>query len=191
MASPDPLHTALFLIGAFVPAGMLHTAWLASLRSHAFAIPLDGGRTLRGRRILGDNKGLRGFLVMTPAAAAMFALLHWMLQGSGGAPWPLTSGQYALLGAWAGFGFMAGELPNSFVKRQLDVAPGTAPANRLAAALFFVVDRVDSIVGMLLALACFVAIPAATWGWMLLLGPAIHGSFSVVLHRLGVKARPA
>ena len=46
-----------------------------------------------------------------------------------------TSPGYAALGAWAGLGFMLGELPNSFVKRQLDVAPGMAPRGRAGAAV--------------------------------------------------------
>ncbi|HUJ25422.1 MAG TPA: hypothetical protein VLW85_05355 [Myxococcales bacterium] len=29
-----------------------------------------------------------------------------------------------VLGGYLGFGFVGGELPNSFLKRQLDVAPG-------------------------------------------------------------------
>jgi CDP-2,3-bis-(O-geranylgeranyl)-sn-glycerol synthase len=32
-------------------------------------------------------------------------------------------------------------------------------------------------------------VPAATWLWVLLLGPCLHAMFSVILHRLGVKAR--
>jgi hypothetical protein len=36
------------------------------------------------------------------------------------------------LGVCAGFGFMAGELPNSFVKRQLGIRPGERYASSLA-----------------------------------------------------------
>jgi hypothetical protein len=107
------------------------------------------------------------------------------------ANWPLTIAGYAALGAWAGLGFMLGELPNSFVKRQLDIAPGMAPRGTLAAIGTFVVDRVDSILGMLAFVSIATPTPWLTWGYALFIGPGIHLAFSVLLHRLGVKARPA
>jgi hypothetical protein len=193
----DPLRAAVFLITAFVLAGLAHSAWLRSPRSQRWNVPLDGGHTVRGRRIFGANKTVRGFLVMVPAAAITFAALGALAQlasGGGGAPtglWTLTPGQFAALGAWAATGFMLGELPNSFVKRQLDIAPGEAPQSRVGAVITFLVDRLDSILGMLAAVAIAVPTPWMTWAWVILLGPAIHWSFSVLLFRLGVKARPA
>lgn len=195
MATPDPLRAALFLIVAFVIAGLLHSMWLRSERSRRLAIPLDGGRTFRGRRIFGANKTLRGFAVMVPAAALSFAgvaaLLALPNDTVPSSLWQLSIAQYAALGAWAGLGFMLAELPNSFLKRQLGIGPGEAPRSRAAAIVCFVIDRLDSIVGMLAAVSLAVPTPSAMWGWVILLGPAIHWSFSVLLFRLGVKARPA
>lgn len=195
MPTPDALPAALFLIVAFVIAGLLHSAWLRSARSHRLAIPLDGGLTVRGRRIFGANKTVRGFVVMLPAAAACFAALAALLALPGGAVprslWQMPPSGYALLGAWAALGFMLAELPNSFVKRQFDIGPGEAPRGRVIAVICFLIDRLDSIVGMLAAVTVAVPTPWATWGWVILLGPAIHWSFSVLLYRIGVKARPA
>ena len=103
----------------------------------------------------------------------------------------LDGSGYLALGAWAGFGFMAGELPNSFVKRQLDIAPGQAAASRAGAAVSFVVDRLDSIVGMLLAISLAAPTPWKTWVFVLVIGPGIHFAFSVLLYRIGVKERAA
>jgi hypothetical protein len=194
MSSVDPARAALFLMAAFVLAGLLHSAWLGSPRSRAWQIPLDAGRTFRGRRLLGDNKTIRGFAIMTPAAALSFAALATgaaLLSPGETGLWSLSILQYAALGAWAGLGFMLAELPNSFIKRQLDIAPGAAPRSPLAATACFIVDRLDSIVGMLLAVSLAVPTPWATWAWVLIVGPAIHWSFSVLLFRLGVKARAA
>jgi hypothetical protein len=105
--------------------------------------------------------------------------------------WPLSMGGFAALGAWAGLGFMLGELPNSFVKRQLDIAPGRAPRGSLAMVVCFVADRVDSILGMLVALSVVVPTPPLMWLYVLLIGPGIHLAFSALLYRLGVKARAA
>ena len=57
---------------------------------------------------------------------------------------------------------MAGELPNSFIKRQLDIAPGQASRGSFAYAAQFAIDRLDSIAGMLLALRLVVPVPWRT-----------------------------
>jgi hypothetical protein len=193
--TPDPLACALFLTVAFVLAGLAHSAWLRMPTSRRLLVPLDGGARFRGKRVFGENKTVRGFVVMVPAAATMFALLHlllWRAAPSFAADlWRLDMAGYAALGAWAGLGFMLGELPNSFVKRQFDVTPGMAPPGKLGAAVTFIVDRVDSIVGMLIAISLVAPTPWMTWAYVLLIGPGIHLAFSVLLHRIGVKARPA
>ena len=191
---PDPFVCAIFLIVAFVLAGLLHSAWLRSPASRRLAIPIDGGARFRGRRIFGENKTVRGFVVLIPAAALMFVALAAatrIVPDIASSLWPLGLGGYAALGAWAALGFMLGELPNSFVKRQLDIAPGQAARGHVSAVIGFVVDRLDSIVGMLAAVTLAVPTPWTTWLWVVILGPAIHWSFSVLLYRLGVKARPA
>ena len=193
--TPDPLVEALFIIVAFVLAGLAHSAWLGSRWSSRLMIPLDGGSTIRGRRVLGDNKMVRGFVVMIPAAAIAFAGLFSVLSiavpSVAADMWPLAPVGYLSLGAWAGFGFMVGELPNSFVKRQLDIAPGKPPRSRTGAAVSFVVDRLDSIFGMLVAVSLASPTPWRTWAYVLLIGPGIHFAFSVLLYRIGVKERAA
>ena len=190
----DPLHCALFLILAFMLAGILHSLWLHNRLSQVMAIPLDGGRMFRGRPILGENKTLRGF-VMIPAAALAFAAVAAIISLPQGVPpptlWQLTPAGYAALGTWAGFGFMAAELPNSFVKRQLGILPGQAPASGLTRAICFTIDHLDSIIGMLAAVTVAVHTPWMTWLWVLILGPSIHLLFSWWLFRLGVKRRAA
>jgi hypothetical protein len=194
MPSLDPGACALFLLATFVLAGFAQVAWLASPASQAFAVPVDRGLRFRGRRLFGDNKTLRGFLIMVPASACAFAAVSQIALG--GAPqafglWPLTPSQYALLGAWAGLGFMLGELPNSFVKRQLDIEPGQLTTNRAAALWQLAADRVDSGLGMLIAVAAAVPLPWQTWGLVLLLGWLLHWGFSAALFLLRVKPRPA
>ncbi len=195
ISPPDALSCALFLTVAFIVAGLAHSAWLRTPASRRLLLAVDGGARFRGKRVFGDNKTVRGFVVMVPAAAASFAAFHALV--SRVAPqvaadlWRLDTAGYAALGAWAGLGFMLGELPNSFVKRQFDVAPGMAPPSRAGTALVFVVDRVDSIIGMLVAISLVVPTPWMTWAYVLLIGPGIHLAFSALLYRIGVKARPA
>lgn len=195
VTSLDPLSCALFLIVAFVFAGLAHSAWLQTDVSHRLAVPLDGGARVRGRRVFGDNKTVRGFAVMIPAASIAFvalaALVRRIAPGLADGLWPLTLGEMAALGAWAALGLMLGELPNSFVKRQLDIAPGAAPRGPTARAVGFLIDRYDSILGMLAMVTLVGGVPWGTWGYVIVLGPGVHWSFSLLLYRLGVKERAA
>jgi hypothetical protein len=196
MTRLDPLACAFFLMLAFFLAGLAQVVWLRSALSRWFQSPLDGGQTLAGKRIFGANKTWRGFVVMVPAVGVMFLLLRILgdVLLPGGWPdglWPLSPEVYAGLGCWTGFGFMAGELPNSFCKRQLGIAPGARPARPLAKTLCFTVDRLDSILGAFLALALVVPVPPLSLAFLVLVGPAIHWSFSVCLFFIGLKAYPA
>jgi CDP-diglyceride synthetase len=191
----DPLHCGLFLIMAFMLAGVLQSLWLNNRYSQRLAIPLDGGRMFRGRPIFGENKTVRGFVVMIPAAALAFTVVAILISLPHGEPpatlWQLTPVGYAALGGWAGFGFMAAELPNSFVKRQLGILPGQEPTSGLTKTICFAIDHLDSIIGMLIAVSVAVPTPWMTWLWVLVLGPSIHLLFSWWLFRMGVKGRAA
>jgi CDP-2,3-bis-(O-geranylgeranyl)-sn-glycerol synthase len=177
-----------------VLAGLCQAAWLARPASHRFAVPVDGGRTVRGRRLFGDNKTWRGVVTMVPATGASFALLAALLSASPvrlAGLWPLSPGPYALVGLWAGLGFMAGELPNSFLKRQLGIPPGAAARGPIAGPLFLLIDHVDSAAGMMLALSLVVPVPWPTWIYVAAISPILHGAFSVLVFHLGGKARAA
>src|SRR6185436_1802102 len=100
---PDPLTCALFLTVAFIAAGIAHSLWLRTALSRRLLIPLDGGLRVRGRRLFGENKTVRGFVVMVPAAAVAFAVLDVVLTRAapavGAGLWPLSLTGYAALGA--------------------------------------------------------------------------------------------
>ena len=112
----------------FVPAYLANMAPVV-VRGHAewLAGPMDGGRTWRGRRVLGDHKTWRGLLAGIAVGALTFAAQRWLWQRGiarelalldYGAVHPCTTG--ALLGLGAGLG----DAVKSFVKRRLDIAPG-------------------------------------------------------------------
>ena len=189
-AALDPRACALFLVAAFVLAGSAQAMWLSCDVSRRWAWPLDGGWTFRGRRIFGDNKTARGVVVMIPATGIAFlvlALAGFHMPGA----WPLTPLQYFGLGLLAGTGCMLGELPNSFIKRQLRIPPGSPAAGPVMRPLFFVVDRLDSTLGVLVSLMLAVPVPPATVVYIVVVGVGLHGALSVVTFHLGGKARPA
>jgi CDP-2,3-bis-(O-geranylgeranyl)-sn-glycerol synthase len=194
IATTDSLACACFLMAALALAGVLQVVWLASSASSQFSVAMDGGLTFRRRRLFGENKTLRGFLVMVPAAAVTFPLVAFAVGGLYPAtigPWSLTPAGYARLGAWAALGFMLGELPNSFVKRQLDIAPGALASSRVGAICQFIADRLDSGIGMLAAVSVAVPTPWITWLVVLVFGPVVHWLFSVAMFVAGAKPRAA
>ena len=193
-APSSPLACAAYVMLAMSLAATVHLAWLRSSASTGFRAPIDGARTWRGRRLFGDNKQWRGLMALPPAAAFAFvaveqALRAWWPQVHANL-WPMSSSLYAVAGASCGLAFMAAELPNSFLKRQLGVAPGQPAGKRWQRLLCNVADRFDSVTGLVLMLWLLVPLPAAALWTLLLGGPALHAAFSVAQYAMGQNSRP-
>jgi hypothetical protein len=195
LAAPDPFGCALTILVAMSAAGVAHALWMPSALAKRLAVPLDGGRSWRGRRIFGEHKTVRGFVAIVPAAAVAFALLGAcrteLPPAWAAGMWALPPSSMLALGAWAGFCFMAAELPNSFWKRRLGIEPGGAAPSGALRGICLVADRLDSTLGLLLGLWLVVPVPALTWLLVLLFGPAVHLAFSALLYVSRVKARIA
>ena len=184
----DPLACALFVLAAFAMAGGAQAVWLSSTIARRLTWPLDCGATFRGQRVFGPNKTIRGFIVMVPATSLAFIVVA--LADPAGV-WRLPVWQNGLLGAVAGAGCMAAELPNSFLKRQLRIAPGRAAGGRLSRPMFAIVDHIDSVCGALVAMALVVTVPAWTVVYLLPAGWIVHRVFSALTFQLGGKVRAA
>jgi hypothetical protein len=195
MYAPDAYACAVAIILAFSAAGCVHVLWMRSGLSRRFAMPVDAGACWRGRRLLGDHKTVRGFMAIVPATGFAFAALGamremlpaWLASGL----WPLPPFELACVGVWAGFWFMAGELPNSFLKRRWGVPPGALPASGAKRVASTVIDRLDSIVVMLAALAFAVPLSWTTALLVIVFGSAVHLGFSALLWLVDVKERLA
>ncbi|HSQ63311.1 MAG TPA: CDP-archaeol synthase [Polyangiaceae bacterium] len=132
---------APLLVSAALSGVVLRLDLFAALKA-----PVDAGRTVRGRRLFGDNKTWRGFAVavagsvIAVAIQRLLPLPRWVCVVDYRAINP------AAFGAAMGLGAMLGELPNSFVKRQLGVPPGkTARGPRRFA--FYLWDQLDLLTG--------------------------------------------
>lgn len=106
--------------------------------------PIDGGATLGGRRVFGDNKTWRGVFVAVAGSVAAVAAQKYLIGGAAGrlavVDYERAGGVW--LGLALGGGATLGELPNSFVKRRLDVAPGASTRGAWGA-LFYFWDQLD------------------------------------------------
>ena len=156
------------------------------------AVPLDLGAKFHGKRVFGDNKTLRGLLVMVFGAVIgmdiqiMLYSLHWFRR--------ISLFDYAQVdplsaGAGLGLGFVLAELPNSFLKRQCGIAPGANGTGALFW-LFALLDQIDSIVGCLIAAALTFWVPG--WNmvlWTLAVGIVLHMAVNGVFVLVRVKER--
>lgn len=193
MMTPHPLSSAIFLLLALGLAGIAHVLWLRSRWSAPFAVPLDGGLHLRGHRLFGENKMLRGLMMMPLASAATFALFAatreslptWLARGI----WDLPTLKLAGVGFICGLTFMLAELPNSLFKRQFGITPGGAPTSAVLRLFCLLIDRVDATLGVLIVLTLMLPLHPQVWFWLLLLGTGLHWLFSFWLYRLKLKRR--
>ncbi len=174
------------VVGGLVHVAVIKLGWFPSLA----AIPLDGGRSWRGRRLFGANKTVRGVVVMVVATAlAAWACSHL------GAVLPVLPVQHEeplWWGALLGAGYILGELPNSAAKRQLDIEPGAAPTTMHPGlrSLFWLVDQVDFLAGIVVVVA--VAghpLPGPIIGALVGVALVVHPLVAALMVALGLKSR--
>jgi hypothetical protein len=143
--------------------------------------PIDGGASIRGRR---------GVACALADGIATVAVQRYFVGDRAGTLAVIGSARAHpfALGAAMGRGAMLGELPNSFVKRRLDIAPGSG-ATGILRPVFYRWDQVDFL--------------TTTWpirlvwvrpGWELvpasfIMAPAIHQLLTPVGFLVGARRR--
>lgn len=156
--------------------------------------PMDGGKLWRdGKRILGDNKTWIGFSSMVALTAA--SQVAWgkycAVQGLNALHdiyrvRENTPGLNLVSGTLYGLAYAACELPNSFIKRRLDIRPGKTERGAAGRA-FFVVDQIDSLLGVVLVLKAFSGISWARYLQYICLGAGTHVGVNFALYKLHIR----
>jgi CDP-2,3-bis-(O-geranylgeranyl)-sn-glycerol synthase len=170
----------------FVPvlgAAVLHAPVLRFDLLRGWKHPIDGGRTFRGRRLLGDNKTWRGAAVMSAGPLLATTLLFRVGGYRERLPAELRAANPLLVGALLGVSTVVGELPNSFAKRQLGIAPGT---QRNAALSLF--DQADFVLAAWLLLRPVYRMSAREAAEVFAIVAAVHVPINVVGRLLGVRS---
>lgn len=176
----------LLLFVPVVGAPILHGPVLALDLLPGLKRPLDGGATFRGRRLFGDNKTWRGAIAMT-LGPLLATLLLWQVGAfHDGLPQEVLGAGPWLTGLLIGLGVVIGELPNSFLKRQLDVAPGTQRGGAVGVALT-TLDQGDLVLGIWVCLAPVHVIPVATVLLAFVLVSLVHLVVNVVGYAIGAR----
>ncbi|MEF8773560.1 MAG: CDP-2,3-bis-(O-geranylgeranyl)-sn-glycerol synthase [Halobacteriales archaeon] len=151
--------------------------------------PIDGGRTLGNRRLLGDGKTWRGTAAGTAAGVALALLLNQVVGGVE-AGLGVALPRFPPVVAFAlAFGAMLGDVVASFLKRRTGRERGAA---------FPVVDQLDfAVVALALAgllapwwFAEWLLSPPAVLLAVVLLTPALHLATNGIAYALGLKDEP-
>jgi CDP-diglyceride synthetase len=181
--------SALWIFVPVLGAPIVHAPILRWDLLSGLKLPLDGGLELRGRRLFGANKTLRGLLAMVGgvvAAAALLSLWPWywhklpvQIQDAG--PW--------LYGLLLGMGVVLGELPNSFIKRRLGIAPG-AQRRSPAGALISIYDQGDFVPVVWLLLLPIWSMSVAQAAIAFVVVSAIHALINLIGYALGARKTP-
>jgi CDP-archaeol synthase len=134
-------------------------------------------------RLFGRNKTWRGALVMlTGVLLATGVFWGWM-------PDSIQDESWLVVGALIGAGTVLGELPNSFLKRRLGIAPGERRLTPGGVALI-VYDQADFVPAIAIALLPVWTMPLDTLVLGFVAVAAIHFGVNVVGYWIGARTAP-
>lgn len=182
------LEHLVFAIWVFAPAGIsnmspIFAAVIPGLRN--LKTPIDFGRSFRGHRLLGANKTWRGLLTGT-ICGGLFCLFQFWLISTFQPTFPAAMSPYLevnpfLFGAALGFGALAGDVIESFFKRQFNIPAGEA---------WIPFDQTDYIIGALVMMLLFFTPDILSVVAIFLLWAGLHFLFSYIGFRAGLKKKP-
>lgn len=128
---------SVYLMWPVIFAGVVHMIIVTKDMFKPLKVPVN-------TRLFGENKTLRGFVVMPVLTVVGFSTLmpfEYFFEVSGKEP-VLKGVNILLLGAVSGFLYVLAELPNSFLKRRMGAKPGETPERFRAG--FVLLDQIDS-----------------------------------------------
>jgi hypothetical protein len=155
----------------------------------ALARPIDRGRTLRGRRLLGANKTWRGAAVMFAGVLSAAIVLHRWSWYRDRLPGELRDVSPVVTGSLLGASVVLGELPNSFLKRQLDIGPGEQRGS-LAGIALSAFDQADFVLATWLLLRPIFKLSAGQVLDSATVVVLVHLPINVIGYLIGARTSP-
>lgn len=176
-------------------AGILNMIWCRLPIAKKWQIPMDMGTTFKdGKRIFGDNKTWKGFFGYIWLSSVMYVL--WGAVSNGNIFLKehnyfyhahTNNWQYNLLiGTLLGIGYGLFELPNSFLKRRLDIEPGKTVSG-ISKFFFIFLDQADSIIGCAIVVWLFYDLGISRFLTLILLGAFTHIFINMLLYVVGLR----
>lgn len=185
----------LFLVAILVCAGATNMAFVKAPLLNGLSRPMDGGVLLRdGKRLFGDNKTWKGFFGMIAATAFWLAIAGWLAARYPGIQVlsliPFVDPRFPLnawsIGAMLGLVYVLAELPNSFLKRRIDIPPGEN-ARGMKGLFCLIFDQADSVIGCVIVLLLFSVITWLDAIMLVVLGSLAHYLTNLGLFAVGLK----
>ncbi|MBU6144255.1 MAG: CDP-archaeol synthase [Acidobacteria bacterium] len=170
----------ILLSGLFFIACM-KKRWLLVLNK-----PMDFGLKIGGKRLFGPNKNWRGAVIYLTGGTGITLVLHYLSLSQ---PWvaPVFAENPWLLGPLCCAGYILGELINSFIKRRLDIDPGTKAKSSAGRAIQAFFDNADGAIGYALVLNLLFLPQGAYLYVALVLALAVHAGSDVLMRKLSLK----
>ncbi len=167
------LECVWFMLPAII-ANMMPDLFKKNLKF--LAKPVDFNRSYKGKRILGDNKTLRGFFVGT-VFAIIIAFFQTKLYFYNDFFKSISLIDYSnvnfiLIGFFFGFGALLGDSVKSFFKRKKNIEPGEK---------WFPYDEIDWILGSLLLTSFIYVLDIEHFLMVIIFFPLLH----VVINHIG------
>lgn len=183
------MDSILFALWFFAPVGIANASPVFANRVpvlQKLGMPIDGGRTFRGKRIFGDHKTVRGLMAGTlfgflTTALQMLLFNNFSFFESVSGSVDYSSPIVLLMGAALGFGALAGDAIKSFFKRQFSVPSGQS---------WFPFDQIDYIIGAVLFSLPFVTLGSKDYLVITVVWFLIHPIATVVGWLLKLKDSP-
>ena len=187
------LQLYITLLGA-VLAGIVNSVFCKLNVLNCLKVPMDFNKNfVDNKRIFGDNKTWKGFFGYIVFNIVFAVLLGWV--------WKITKTEHlsffyinhentiaynVFVGFVVGLFYALFELPNSFLKRRLDIEPGktTTGFKRI---FFVILDQADSIFGIALAVWLFYLIGIGTYLLYIVVGTVTHLLINMMLYFLHLR----
>lgn len=164
------LHHCILIFIPLILANSIHMLIVKHNLLSSLVIPIANG-------IFGANKTLRGFVVVPVLSALMMFFTGIILE--------VSSLFSFLLGLILGLGYLLSELPNSWLKRRLNIpAGGTHPKYKL---FFQILDKVDSAFGVAMIYFLIGEVNLVQALSIFAVGVMIHVLVSLLLLKVSVK----
>jgi len=152
-------------------------------------IPIDLGLSFRGKRVFGDNKTWKVFLLNIVFCTVGSIIQAWIQNKNYFPEWIFLVDYQSysfLLGIMLGLGMTFGELTNSFIKRQSGIPPGERKKGLLGV-IFFLFDQVDITIGIWVFLYLIIRPPTLLILWSIFLTIVTHIVISTMGYLLGLR----
>ncbi|MCR5835543.1 MAG: CDP-archaeol synthase [Lachnospiraceae bacterium] len=175
-------------------AGIANMGWCKSSLMKAAMKPMDFGKEFSdGKRIFGDNKtwkGFFGYILFNTIFSILWGIICNVTKIEQWNYFYLSHDNTVLLnviiGILLGLGYALFELPNSFIKRRLDITPGKS-IDGIKKAFFIFLDQADSIIGCALVVWLFYDIGIGLYLLFIIVGAFTHILINMLLYFLHLR----